>query len=200
MNQDLVTIQRYAVHVIRKEDAQALAINYASNLFIYIQNHALKNKLTYTMEQMNNWIDPTVRQLRSYTMHVLHNFQGFNTNTTAFCLGRCSLHLLLLKSSMVWVKFFVCSRRPKTQELFNCDVFVDYLFHLCIINSHHHATLIVLICYNYLNFLKQNLKVFHSFSLAHSFCLLLLQCHMLVPSTMYSFWNRNVQTLPSSFI
>ena len=33
-------------------------------------------------------------------MHVLHNFSGFNTNTTAFCLGRSSLSLLLLKSSM----------------------------------------------------------------------------------------------------
>ena len=28
-------------------------------------------------------------------------FLGFNINTTAFCLGRYSLHLLLLKSSMV---------------------------------------------------------------------------------------------------
>ena len=31
---------------------------------------------------------------------VLHNFFRFNINTTAFCLGRSSLHLLLLKSSM----------------------------------------------------------------------------------------------------
>ena len=49
---------------------------------------------------MSNWIGPTVKQLRNYAMHVLHNFLGFNTNTTAFCLGRSSLHLLLLKSSM----------------------------------------------------------------------------------------------------
>ena len=28
-------------------------------------------------------------------------FLGFNTNTTAFCLGQYSIHLLLLKSSMV---------------------------------------------------------------------------------------------------
>ena len=28
------------------------------------------------------------------------SFFGFNMNTTAFCLGRYSLHLLLLKSSM----------------------------------------------------------------------------------------------------
>ena len=31
------------------------------------------------------------------------NFLGFNINTTAYCLGRCSLHLLLLKSSMAYV-------------------------------------------------------------------------------------------------
>ena len=29
----------------------------------------------------------------------LHNYFGFDINTTAFCLGRSSLHLLLLKSS-----------------------------------------------------------------------------------------------------
>ena len=33
-------------------------------------------------------------------MRVLHNFWGFNINTTAFCLGRNSLHFLLFKSSM----------------------------------------------------------------------------------------------------
>ena len=49
---------------------------------------------------MSNWIGPTVKQLWNYAMHVLHNFFVFNTNTTAFCLGRSSLHLLLLKSSM----------------------------------------------------------------------------------------------------
>ena len=48
---------------------------------------------------MSNWIGPTVKQLWNYAMHLLHNF-GFNTNTTGFCLGLSSLHLLLLKSSM----------------------------------------------------------------------------------------------------
>ena len=47
-------------------------------------------------------IGPTVKQLWNYVMHVLHNFFGLNVNTTAFCLGRSSLHLLLLKSSMKW--------------------------------------------------------------------------------------------------
>ena len=53
---------------------------------------------------MSNLISPRVKQLWIYAMHVLHNFFGFNTNTTAFCLGRSSLHLLLLKSSMSDVK------------------------------------------------------------------------------------------------
>jgi len=48
---------------------------------------------------MNNWIGPIVKQLGNYAMHVLHNFFGFNI-TTAFCLGRSSLHFLILISSM----------------------------------------------------------------------------------------------------
>ena len=36
----------------------------------------------------------------AWCMHVLHNFWGVDINTTAFCLGQYSLHLLLLKSSM----------------------------------------------------------------------------------------------------
>ena len=51
---------------------------------------------------MNNWIGPTVKQLLNYAMHVLNNFWGANINTTAFCLGQYSLHLLLLKSSILW--------------------------------------------------------------------------------------------------
>ena len=39
------------------------------------------------------------------TLELCHScvayFFGFNINTTAFCLGRSSLHLLILKSSMV---------------------------------------------------------------------------------------------------
>ena len=33
-------------------------------------------------------------------MHVFNKFSGFNIDTTAFCLGQYSLHLLLLNSSM----------------------------------------------------------------------------------------------------
>ena len=50
---------------------------------------------------MSNWIGPRVKQLWNYAMHVLHKFLGFNINTTAFCLGRSRLHLLILKSSVV---------------------------------------------------------------------------------------------------
>ena len=52
-------------------------------------------------KEMSNWIGPIVKQLWNYAMHVLHSFFEFNINTTAFCWGRSSLHLLLLKSSMV---------------------------------------------------------------------------------------------------
>ena len=52
------------------------------------------------LKEMSNWIAPTVKQLWKYTMHCYFFLGGGNLNTTAFCLGRCSLHLLLLKSSM----------------------------------------------------------------------------------------------------
>ena len=43
------------------------------------------------VKEMNNWIGPTVK-------HVLNNVLRFDMNTTAFCFGRYSLHLVLLKS------------------------------------------------------------------------------------------------------
>ena len=49
---------------------------------------------------MSNWIGPTVKQLWNFAINVLHNFLGLNISNTPFCLGRYSLHLLLLKSSM----------------------------------------------------------------------------------------------------
>ena len=52
---------------------------------------------------MSNWISPTVKQLWKYVMYVLYTFFGFDINTTAFCLGRSSLHLLILKSSMAYL-------------------------------------------------------------------------------------------------
>ena len=52
-------------------------------------------------KEMSNWIGPAVKQVWNYAIHVLHNFFRFNINTTAFCLGRSSFHLLLLNSSMI---------------------------------------------------------------------------------------------------
>ena len=65
----------------------------------------------------NYFIELTLKiakQLWNYAMHVLHKFFGLNINTTAVCLGRSNLHLLLLKSSMVQppliIKLFASSR------------------------------------------------------------------------------------------
>ena len=52
-----------------------------------------------------------------FAMHVLRKFFRFNINTTAFCLGRSSLHLLPLKSSM---KEILSSQT----EILNFDTFV----------------------------------------------------------------------------
>ena len=49
---------------------------------------------------MNKWIGPTVKQLWNYAMHCCINLFEININATAFCFGRSSLHLLLLKSYM----------------------------------------------------------------------------------------------------
>ena len=48
---------------------------------------------------MNNRIGPKVEQVWNVAMHVLHTFGGVVINSTAYHLGRNSLHLLLLKSS-----------------------------------------------------------------------------------------------------
>ena len=52
---------------------------------------------------MNNRIGPTVKQVWNVVMHVLLIIVGFVINRSAH-LGRYSLHLLLLKSSMVSVR------------------------------------------------------------------------------------------------
>ena len=59
---------------------------------------------------MNNCISPTVKQLWNYAMHVLHNFGRFNINTTAFCLGKYSLHLFTPKDlhDLVRRTFIIC--------------------------------------------------------------------------------------------
>ena len=49
---------------------------------------------------MNNQIGPTVKHVWNDAMHVLSNILGFVINTTAYHLGRYSLHLLQLKSSV----------------------------------------------------------------------------------------------------
>ena len=52
---------------------------------------------------MNKWISPKVKQLWHVAMHgLLHAFflGGGVITTTAYHLGRYSLHLILLKSSL----------------------------------------------------------------------------------------------------
>ena len=51
------------------------------------------------MKEMSKQVGPKVKQLWNVAMHVRHNFLGVVINTTAYHLGRYSLHLLLLKSS-----------------------------------------------------------------------------------------------------
>ena len=49
---------------------------------------------------MNNRIGAAVKHVWNDAMHVLHNFGGLSQIQQQLYLGRCSLHLLLLKSSM----------------------------------------------------------------------------------------------------
>ena len=58
-------------------------------------------------KEMNSWIGPTIKQLLELCHLCVKYFFGFNIKTTAFCLGQYSLHLLLLKSSMVRDNFYV---------------------------------------------------------------------------------------------
>ena len=66
-------------------------------------------------KEMNNWIGQTNKQLWNFAMHKLHNLWEFDINTTAFCLGLYSLHLLLLKSSMPQQKTLTVGRRITVQ-------------------------------------------------------------------------------------
>ena len=52
------------------------------------------------MKEMSKQVGPKVKQLWNVAMHVRHNFLGVVINTTAYHLGRYSLHHFLLKSSM----------------------------------------------------------------------------------------------------
>ena len=57
------------------------------------------------------------KKLWNHPMHVLDKFFGFNINTTAFCFGQSSLHLLLLKSSMISHKFFTFQSLQKSFKI-----------------------------------------------------------------------------------
>ena len=54
----------------------------------------------YARLQLRTPSQKSMEFCHAWCMHVLHNFWGVDINTTAFCLGQYSLHLLLLKSSM----------------------------------------------------------------------------------------------------
>ena len=60
-------------------------------------------------KEMNNWIGQINKQ------HVLHNLWVFDINTTAFCLGLYSLHLLLQTNSMPQQKTLTVGRRITVQ-------------------------------------------------------------------------------------
>jgi len=47
------------------------------------------------MKEMSKQVGPKVKQLWNVAMHVRHNFLGVVINTTAYHMGRYSLHLLL---------------------------------------------------------------------------------------------------------
>ena len=72
-------------------------------------------------KEMNSWIGPTVKHLWNDDMHVLHKFVGFNINTTAFCLGQSTLHLLLLKSSMS-ASTYRCNPYARSRHYSDCTV------------------------------------------------------------------------------
>ena len=57
-----------------------------------------RQKEAYSKEEIE--IDLAVKQVWNVAMLLLHNLWGFVINMTSFHLGRYSLHLLLLQSSM----------------------------------------------------------------------------------------------------
>ena len=58
--------------------------------------------------------------------HLVHNFRGVDINTTAFCLERDSLHLLLLKSSMEYhTTFYILDKLA-----FSCKIHFVLYFQL----------------------------------------------------------------------
>ena len=74
----------------------------------------------HTMELFSRrrWATGSAQQSTlDYAMYVLHKFFRFNINTTAFCLGRSSLHFLLLKSSMGILSYLL---RPNQIAIKRC--------------------------------------------------------------------------------
>ena len=53
-----------------------------------------------SISTLNKRIGPKVKQVWNVAMHVVHNYFGFDINTTAYHLDRYNLYLLILKSSM----------------------------------------------------------------------------------------------------
>ena len=52
---------------------------------------------------MNNWTDSIFKRVWNVAIHVIGNFLSFVINTSAYQWADMSLHLLLLKSSMVYL-------------------------------------------------------------------------------------------------
>ena len=73
----------------------------------WVQDGALQQK------EMNNWIGLTVKHLWNDAMYKLHNFLGFNINTTVFCLG---LHLLVNEKAVncSWSTLFLQFHKKST--------------------------------------------------------------------------------------
>ena len=69
-------------------------------IFFIFPQHATIHSWSYLVEG-DEQLDWPNSQTTLEFWHVLHNFFGYVQNTTAFCLARSSLHLLLLKSSMI---------------------------------------------------------------------------------------------------
>ena len=80
---------------------------------------------------------PTVKQLWNYPIHVLHNFFGFNINTTAFCLGLNSLQHLLQKSSMA-LPIFIQAALISVHDFFSVCKCRRQNFRLRDSTHHHH--------------------------------------------------------------
>ena len=62
---------------------------------------------------MNNWIGPTVKHVWNNAMRLMWNIWVFDINSTAFRLGRYSLHLLLQRAP--WPPCFYLIGEPTSE-------------------------------------------------------------------------------------